>query len=53
MNDYVVPQQLLRSILDYLSQRPYGEVFQLIQGIQSVKVVEPVKQEGTKNESGN
>lgn len=31
---FAVPMELLQRVLDYLAERPYREVFELVQGLQ-------------------
>ena len=44
--------QLLNGLLQYLAQRPFGEVYELINAIQNLQDAEDttVKDEGTKGE---
>lgn len=35
MKEYIVSADVLQNILNYLSERPYKDVFQLIQALQS------------------
>lgn len=44
---YVVSHSVLQSVLDYLSRKPYAEVFTLVQAVQSVQALE---ESGAKNE---
>ena len=37
---YIVKEELLKALLDYMLQRPYVEVFHLIQAIQSLQPVQ-------------
>lgn len=46
MEKYVVDFELMQGILNYMAQRPYAEVFQLVDQIRSLKgipVAPPVK----------
>ena len=47
MKNYVISEELVNGILQYLGQRPYVEVMKLIEGIQSTlkEVTEKKKEE--------
>lgn len=42
---YKLPDNLLQALADYLSRRPYAEVFQLINALSRLEKVEEVKEE--------
>jgi len=48
---FSVPVELLQQVLEYLAQRPYREVFELVQGLQQqAKQIEEPKVEEPKVE---
>jgi hypothetical protein len=45
MNLFLIEEQLAQSVLNYLAQRPYHEVFQLIAELQQIKPATPEPQQ--------
>jgi hypothetical protein len=45
MKMYKITEQSAQAILDYLSKRPYVEVFQLVRIIQGLEILQEVKAE--------
>lgn len=48
--NFIINEQLLVSILNYLSNQPFKDVVGLIQGLQAVK---PIKQEEEENKDAD
>lgn len=42
---YVLPADLAQALLNYLALRPYGEVFQLINGVMQLEAAETETEE--------
>lgn len=43
--EYVIPEDLLRALVQYLSQRPYQEVAAAVQALQQLPPVTPASTE--------
>jgi len=46
MKEYVISESVLQGIVNYLALQTYGEVYQLIAGLQKLQPVPPVEYNG-------
>lgn len=40
MKQFIIQEDLATAILQYLASKPYGEVFQLVGGLQQLRILE-------------
>ena len=40
MKEYIIPEELVQALLSYLKSRPYIEVFEGVQALESLKAIE-------------
>ena len=51
-DDYILPAKLGQAIIDYLSQRPYAEVYQLISQLVQMEKIHDVEDQSTVSDPG-